>query len=133
MSERSLHDRVFVLAWRGVDVARMRSTGSGEMFWESFRVEPLRGDALPAVVLDAGAWSRDELTMRHERTGIVMPYVLTAGGRAPSLVPNLARRLARHGSCAVVEIRGTYSFVAPERRPLAGRLRDWLARPFSRR
>ena len=109
MSTRSemLSDRVFILASHGTDLARLISRGSSEMFWESFLVEPLAKDAIPAKLLDADIWSEVDFVLRHERTGIIIENVFSAGGHPPSrLEPNKSLH---------VRIRGTYTFTPPAR------------------
>jgi hypothetical protein len=96
-------DRVFILSWRGVDVARLQSRGSGEMFWETFLVEAL---TLPPheKLLDPEAWANFEFALRHERTGTSLKNLFSAGGRPP--------RLEEAGT-HIVSLRGTYMFSAP--------------------
>ena len=99
-----LRDRVFILVWKESDMARLRSIGSGDMFWEGFRVEPLVEGALLDKLGDAEAWGRCEFVMRHERTGIVLEHVFSAGGKAPS---------GQKDGLMSVSMRGTYLFAPP--------------------
>jgi hypothetical protein len=85
------------------------------MFWESFRVEPLVKGAMLAKLLDPETWSSADFVLRHERTGVVLDDVFSAGGRPPLF---LKRDDPLH-----VSIRGTYTFTPPVRTPsFLGRL-----------
>lgn len=104
-------DRVFILAWRGNDLARLRSEGGSEMFWERFRVEPLVAGALLEKLFDPELWNKADFALRHERTGSVLESVFSAGGQPPSPVEPDGRLL--------ISIRGTYMFTPPSSTPSA--------------
>lgn len=103
----AVSDRVFVLVWRGADIARLRSRGSPEMFWETFLVEPLTV-ASRDKVFDAEAWGHVEFVLRHERTGVKLKNVFSSGGHPP--------RLDGTGGITVT-LRGTFMFSPPDPAP----------------
>lgn len=115
-------DRVFTLLWRTttvadapdatyrqplaatprlVPVATLRSLGPDDMFWERFAVTPHQPEH-PALY-DRDAWDRCDFILRHERTGILIEDVFSAGRGAP---------FERGGDLAVT-LRGTSFFVPP--------------------
>ena len=110
----ALVNRVFVLYWQGTPVARLRSLGVSDMFWESFCVEAMVQGELLDGLLDSAVWDRCEFTLRHERTGTVVPSFFCPRGRPPS-------REQANGPITVL-LRGTAFFPLPAA-PAASRLR----------
>lgn len=106
----ALADRTFVLLLAGNPLARLRSRGSGEMFWETFVVEPLApGDELAPEVLDTELWKHCSFTLQHERTKCALE-VFSAGGAPPRRYPPAGQLM--------VELRGSYTFVPPANVPV---------------
>jgi hypothetical protein len=110
----ALANRVFVLHWQGTPVARLRSLGVSDMFWESFCVEPMVQGELLDRLLDSAVWDRCEFTLHHEPTGTVVPHFFCPRGQPPS-------RAQANGSMTVL-LRGTSFFPLPAAPP-ASRLR----------
>ena len=67
----------------GVPVAVLVDPRYEDMFWHSYRVEPIEGTALPDVVFEAGFWHAGTLVFRSRATGEAVRDAF-AGGETPT-------------------------------------------------